>query len=111
MDRDKIVLEKGCPIHVRAAANYNYALHNSKYKKRYQPIRSGEKVKYYHVKTQKEEENIFAFMSGSFPVEFAPPIDHDVQFSKSIVQPINRFVEAMGYAPVSSQIVVSTQLF
>lgn len=111
LDRDKIVLEKGCPIHVRAAANYNYSLHNSKYKKRYQPIRSGEKVKYYHVKSQKEEDNIFAFMPGSFPVEFAPPIDHDVQFAKSIVQPINRFVEAMGYAPVSSQIVVSTQLF
>jgi DNA polymerase elongation subunit (family B) len=111
IDRDKIVLEKGCPIHVRAAANYNYTLHNSKYKKRYQPIRSGEKVKYYHVKTQKEEENIFAFMAGSFPVEFAPPIDHDVQFAKSIVQPINRFVEAMGYAPVSSQIIISTQLF
>ena len=110
-DRDKLVLEKGCPIHVRAAAIYNHTLHNSKYKKKYQPIRSGEKVKYYHVKTNNAEENVFAFMSGSFPVEFAPPIDYDVQFSKNIVQPINRFVEAMGYSPVSAQLVTSTQLF
>ena len=111
MDREKIVLEKGCPIHVRAAALYNHALYNSKYKKRYQPIRSGEKVKYYHVKTNNPEENVFAFIAGSFPVEFAPPIDYDVQFSKSIIQPINRFIEAMGFSPVSARLVVSTQVF
>ena len=110
-DRDKIVLEKACPIHVRASAMYNHALYKSKYKKKYQPIRSGEKVKYYHVKTNNPEENVFAFISGSFPVEFAPPIDYDVQFAKNIIQPINRFVEAMGYSPVSAQLVVSTQLF
>jgi DNA polymerase elongation subunit (family B) len=111
MDRDRLVLEKACPIHVRAAAIYNHKLYNSKYKKKYQPIRSGEKVRYYHVKTNNPEENVFAFISGSFPVEFAPPIDYDVQFSKNIIQPINRFVEAMGYSPISSQLVVSTQLF
>jgi DNA polymerase elongation subunit (family B) len=111
MDKEKLVLEKGCPIHVRAAAIYNNKLFNSKYKKKYQPIRSGEKVKYYFVKTNNPDENVFAFISGSFPVEFAPPIDYDVQFSKNIVGPINRFVEAMGYSPVSPQLVVSTQLF
>lgn len=111
MDRDKLVLEKGCPIHVRAAAIYNYSLYNSKFKKKYQPIRSGEKVKYYHVKGAKDEENVFAFISGAFPVEFAPPIDYDVQFSKNIVQPINRFIEAMGFPPVSPQLIVPTQLF
>lgn len=111
IDRDRLVLEKACPIHVRASAIYNHKLYNSKYKKKYQPIRSGEKVKYYHVKTNNAEENVFAFISGSYPVEFAPPIDYDVQFSKSIIQPINRFVEAMGYSPISPQLVVSTQLF
>lgn len=111
MDKEKLVLEKGCPIHVRAAAIYNNKLFNSKYKKKYQPIRSGEKVKYYFVKTNNPDENVFAFISGSFPVEFAPQIDYDVQFAKNIVQPINRFVEAMGYSPVSPQLVVSTQLF
>lgn len=111
MDKEKLVLEKGCPIHVRAAAIYNNKLFNSKYKKKYQPIRSGEKVKYYFVKGNNPDENVFAFISGSFPVEFAPPIDYDVQFSKNIVGPINRFVEAMGYSPVSPQLVVSTQLF
>ena len=111
MDKEKLVLEKGCPIHVRAAGMYNYTLFNSKYKKKYQPIRSGEKVKYYFVKTKNPDENVFAFIAGSFPVEFAPQIDYDVQFAKNIIGPINRFVEAMGYSPVSPQLVVSTQLF
>ena len=34
MDREKLVLEKACPIHVRGAAIYNYRLNNSKYKKK-----------------------------------------------------------------------------
>jgi DNA polymerase elongation subunit (family B) len=110
-DRDKIVLGKSCPIHVRAAAIYNHTLHNSKYKKKYQPIRTGEKVKYYFVKSAKAEENVFAFISGAYPVEIAPPMDHDMQFAKNIIQPINRFVEAMGLPPISPQLVVSTQLF
>ena len=91
---------------------YNdFRLNESKYKKKYQPIRSGEKVKYYHVNTKNEEENVFAYIPGTFPVEFAPQIDYDTQFLKSIIQPINRFVTAMGYNPISSQLVTSSQLF
>ena len=80
-------------------------------KKKYQSIRSGEKVKYYHVKSKVDDRNIFAFIAGSFPIEFAPEIDYDMQFSKTIIQPINRFVEAMGFPALSEQLVVATQLF
>lgn len=110
-DKQKLVLEKGCPIHVRAAAIYNFTVSNSKYKKKYQLIRSGDKVKFYVAKGQRDEENVFAFQPGMFPVEIAPPVDHDIQFNKSIVQPINRFIEAMGFSPISSKLVTSTQLF
>jgi hypothetical protein len=54
---------------------------------------------------------VFAFIAGSFPIEIAPPLDHDAQFNKSIVQPINRFVEAMGYSAISPKLASSTQLF
>jgi DNA polymerase elongation subunit (family B) len=110
-DKHKLVLEKGCPIHVRAAAIHNHTINNSKYKNRYQLIRSGEKVKYYHAKSNRDEDNVFAFISGAFPVEVAPPLDHDVQFNKSIILPINRFVESMGFSSISSKLAVSTQLF
>ena len=110
-DKEKIVLEKGCPIHVRASAIYNNMLYNSKYKRKYQPIRSGEKVKYYHVKTKEDDKNVFGFISGSFPVEFALQIDYDIQFNKSIIQPINRFVEAIGHSSLSPNLVTAAQLF
>jgi DNA polymerase elongation subunit (family B) len=110
-DKEKLVLEKGCPIHVRAAAIHNYTVNNSKHKRKYALIRSGEKVKYYHAKSTREEDNVFAFIAGSFPIEIAPPLDHDAQFNKSIVQPINRFVEAMGYSAISPKLASSTQLF
>lgn len=110
-DKDKLVLEKGCPIHVRAAATYNYMINNSKYKKKYQLIRSGEKVKYYHAKSIHDVDNVFAFIPGAFPVEIAPQMDLDFQFNKSVVVPINRFVEAMGYPPISPQLLIRTQLF
>jgi DNA polymerase elongation subunit (family B) len=110
-DKEKLVLEKGCPIHVRAAALYNFSINNSKYKRKYQLIRSGDKVKYYTVKGSRDEENVYAFLPGAFPIEIAPPIDHDMQFNKSIILPINRFVVAMGFSEVSPKLVVSTQLF
>lgn len=111
MDKDTITLGKGCPIHVRGAAIYNNMLYNSKFRNKYEAIHTGEKIKYYHVKTKDESKNIFSFIPGSFPVEFAPQIDYDMQFDKSIVQPINRFVEAMGFSPLSSNLVSSAQLF
>lgn len=110
-DKEKLILGKGCPIHVRAAGVYNNILFNSKYKKKYQPIRSGEKVRYYFAKSNKQEDNVFGFISGSFPVEFAPQMDYDLQFSKNVIQPINRFIEAMQLAPISPNLVTATQLF
>ena len=110
-DKDKIVLEKGCPIHVRAAAIHNHIVLNSKYKAKYPLIRSGEKIRYYHVQSNKEEDNVFGFVAGSFPIELAPPIDINSQFNRSIIQPINRFVTAMGFSEISHKLTTSTQLF
>jgi len=41
----------------------------------------------------------------------APAIDYDLQFAKSIVDPINRFISAIGLPPISSELIVRTQLF
>jgi hypothetical protein len=110
-DKDTLTIGKGCPIHVRGAGIYNHTLYNSKFRNKYEAIHSGEKIKYYHVKTKDDATNVFSYIPGSFPVEFAPQIDYDMQFNKSIIQPINRFVEAMGFSPISFNLVSSTQLF
>jgi DNA polymerase elongation subunit (family B) len=103
---------KGCPMHVRAAGYHNYILNNSKYKAKYSLIRSTEKIKYYFVAVSSEQENnVFGYLSGAYPYEYAPPIDFDAQFNRTILDPINRFIEVMGYQPLSPNLLLVSALF
>jgi hypothetical protein len=101
-----------CPIHVRASGFHNYLLNNSKFKSKYPLIQSGERIRWYFVKTSKITDcNVFAYSQGTYPYEFAPPIDYDMQFTKTILDPINRFVEAMGLNAISPNLFTITALF
>ena len=111
-DTDKFEVAKGCPMHVRAAGYHNYVLNNSKYKVKYSLIRSSEKIKFYYVKVNNERENnVFGYLNGSYPYEFAPPVDFDEQFNRVILDPINRFIEAMGYTPLSPNLLLVRALY
>jgi len=111
-DTSNFEFAKGCPMHVRAAGYHNYILNNSKYKAKYSLIRSSEKIKFYFVKVKNERENnVFGYLNGSHPYEFAPPLDHDEQFNRVILDPINRFIEAMGYTPLSPNLLLVRALF
>jgi len=111
-DTSKFEVAKGCPMHVRAAGYHNYILNNSKYKAKYSLIRSSEKIKFYYVKTKNEaENNVFGYLNGAYPYEIAPPVDFDEQFNRVILDPINRFIEAMGYAPLSPNLLLVKALF
>ena len=111
-DSTNFEIAKGCPIHVRAAGHYNYLLNNSTHKNKYELIRSGEKVKFYYVQTKTDaEQNIFAYTPGTYPYEFAPGIDFDEQFKRTVIDPINRFVEVMGFPSISSNLYVQTAIF
>ena len=99
-------------MHVRAAGYHNYLLNNSKYKTKYSLIRSGEKIKFYFVATKSEaENNVFGYLNGSYPYEIAPPINYDEQFNRTILDPVNRFIEAMGYPPLSPNLLLVRALF
>lgn len=111
-DTTALEVAKGCPIHVRASGYHNYILNNSKYKDKYPLIRSTDKINYYFVKTKSvAENNVFGFSQGTYPYEFAPPIDYDVQFTKTILDPINRFIEVMGYNNISPNLFMINSLF
>lgn len=110
-DRKSLEINSGCPMHVRAAGFHNHLLNSSKWKGKYQLIKSGDKVRYYYAQNRYGGENVFAYLPGNHPVEFAPPIDYEMQFAKCIVDPINRFISAMGMPPLSSELIVKTQLF
>jgi DNA polymerase elongation subunit (family B) len=111
-DTTALEVAKGCPIHVRASAYHNYLLNSTRFKDKYPLLGSGEKVRFYFVKTKNiKENNVFAYAQGTFPHEFAPPIDFDEQFTKTILDPINRFIEVMGHNPISPNLFMINTLF
>ena len=111
-DTTNFEVAKACPIHVRASGYHNYLLNKSAYKTKYSLIRSGDKINFYFVKTKTQaENNVFGYPQGTFPYEFAPPIDYDEQFNKTILDPINRFIEVMGHNPISPNLFMINALF
>jgi hypothetical protein len=99
-DTDAFVLNKGCPIHIRAGAYHNFILNqDSKLKGKYQLIQGGDKVKWYH--SIDEACDVFAFKPGSYPSEFAPKINIEAQFRATIIDPLNRIIVPAGLPPLS----------
>ena len=105
LTKDKLSI----PIHVRAAAVYNNILFNKgkKYKSKYSLLKSGEKVRFYYT----GEDTVFGFVPDSFPIEFAPAIDIDIQFEKMLLSPLNRIVSAMGYFEIPPTLTYTKSLF
>jgi hypothetical protein len=52
----------------------------------------------------------FGFPSGELP-SWAPPIAMDIQWQKTIIEPINRFLEVMQLPLVNSAGVMQMSLF
>lgn len=101
-DTTAFEMAKGPPIHVRAAGYYNFLLNkNAEMKRKYEMIKSGGKIKFYYVSIKNQNENdVFAYHPGKYPYEFAPPINYDLMFEKTILDPINRIMVAMGLGAI-----------
>ena len=91
-DTDQLLFEKGCPTSVHAIARYNYLAH--KHGQDNLITYSG-KIKYYNILMPNGQSGFFGFPSGQLPV-WAPPVNKLVQWEKTVIKPINRFLEVMG---------------
>ena len=107
-DRNEIRLGEKCPINVRAASIYNHTMLNSKWKTKYNLIRTGDKIKHYYAKGG---DAVFGFLPGNFPFEVAAEVDYDLQFEKVVVEPFNRFMTAAGFNPVPGNLIYAKSLF
>jgi hypothetical protein len=107
-DKREIKLAEKCPQNVRASAVYNHKVLNSKWKAKYNLIKTGDKVKYYYTKDNSE---VFGFLPGNYPYEFALPVNYDLQFEKTIVEPFNRILQAMGFNSVPGNLIYAKSLF
>lgn len=107
-DRNEIRLAEKCPINVRASSIYNHTMLNSKWKTKYNLIRTGDKIKHYYALG---DDGVFGFLPGNYPYEIAPGVDYDRQFEKVIVEPFNRFMIAAGFNPVPGNLIYAKSLF
>ena len=91
-DKNSLTFEKGCPTSVHAIARYNYLAHKNGHDDLI--VRSG-KIKYYNIKLGAKGHGFFGYPSGQLP-KWAPPMDKIVQWEKTVIGPINRFLEVMN---------------
>ena len=109
-DGDVLMLEKQCPVSVQGIARFNHLAHkNGEDNKR---VVSG-KIKYYNIRTSMDKRattGYFGFPAGELP-SWAPPIAMDIQWEKTIIDPINRFLEVMNLPLVNSAGVMQMSLF
>ena len=113
LDDSKLPLQfvSGAHFAVKSAAHHNYLLLKSKdYQQKYEFIKSGNKIKYYCCK-DKSITDMFAYTRGSYPIEFAPAIDYDEQFAKSILSPINSIIEPLGMPEITKRLSVVMDIF
>jgi len=110
-DKTGLKFESGTHFAVKASAYYNYLLNKKKdYQVKYEYIKSGTKIKYYYVKDKSVNE-VFAYIRGSYPIEFAPEIDLDEQFNKSILSPINSIIEPLKMPQITKRLSVIVDIF
>ncbi len=50
-------------------------------------------------------------MRGSFPHEFAPAIDYDIQFEKAILSPINSIIAPLGMPEITKRLTIVMDIF
>lgn len=103
-DTNEFVIAKKCPAHIRGGGYYNYLLNkNPKLKEKYNIVKSGDKARWYY--TKDNFCNVFSYLPGNFPYEFAPPIDHDMQFAKTIIAPLNHIIIPTGSQSINESLV------
>jgi DNA polymerase elongation subunit (family B) len=95
----RTIYKKGCPIHVRAAILYNNLLNEKKLKAKYNPIRSGDKLKYVYLRMPNIiHENVIGFLN-KLPTEFELQefIDYNRMFDKTFMTTIEPILEIVGW--------------
>ncbi len=110
-DKDKLSFVSGTHFAVKGAAYCNYLLYRNKSaQQKYEFIKSGAKIKYYYCKNKKIND-IFAYIRGFYPMEFAPEVDYDLQFEKAILSPINSIIEPLNMPQITKRLSVVVDIF
>ena len=93
------IYKKGTPIHVRGALLYNNRIRSLALEKKYELIQNGDKIKFIYLRVPNTiQENVISF-PGHLPeeLELHKYVNHDLQFEKTFLDPINIILDAIGW--------------
>ena len=93
------IYKKGTPIHARGSLMYNKLVADMALQKKYTMINNGDKIKFLYLRTPNMiHENVISF-PDYLPEEFGLNnyIDHELQFQKTFLDPIDPILEAVGW--------------
>ena len=94
------IYKKATPIHVRGALLYNNRVRALALEKQYELIQNGDKIKFIYLRVPNTiQENVISF-PGHLPneLELTKYINHDLQFQKTFLDPINIILDAIGWS-------------
>ena len=106
-DKDSLILGKQCPVSVQSIARYNYLAHLNGQDNL---IQHSGKIKYYNIRIGTKNIGYFGYPAGELP-SWAPPIDRITQWQKTVIDPINRFLEVMNIPKVDAGNATQLSLF
>lgn len=94
------VYSKGTPLNSKGSLLYNFYLKKYNLQDKYEPIASGQKIKYTYLKLPNPiNDKVIAAPNGKLPPEFNLDkyIDYDTQWEKSFLGPIQSITSVMGW--------------
>jgi hypothetical protein len=71
-------------------------------------LKTGVKVKYYF---SNGDYDIFGFIPNNYPIELAPSMNFNIQFEKTIIDPYNRILAAIGLQNIPGNLITNKSLF
>lgn len=97
-------LGKGAPIQVAAAFTYNRFLDERKLSRKYDKIKSGERMRFFYLKPQNPYCCHVMGMLDKVPKELdlRQWVDYEAQFNKVFVGPLNILLRAVGWSEIGA---------
>ena len=96
-DKTNLILGKQCPVSVQAIARFNYLAHKNGEDNK---IQYSGKIKYYNILIG-DKVCYFGYPAGELP-SWAPTISKITQWKKTVIEPINRFLDVMEIPKVNA---------
>ncbi len=109
-DKETLTFAKKTYYTIKAAAHYNHLLYkHPELINTYEVIKPGTKVKIYPCVSEHNDK--FCYILGKYPKEFAPPVDYDELFQKTIADQVNTYITALDLPVLNKRLKVVISLF